>query len=140
MFLIIKKSSLLTKFWFQGNVLSWGDTRDKWQLSNVEMRQLKRSEQKEFGHSDKAPFEFCHSEDLDSKNFLVAFTERRPIEMSDYTCKVHGGRLPVPKNEFENKVRSKFCKSWLFGSALMEKCIMFLKLKNVINEWSIMCH
>ena len=85
----------------QGNVLSWSDVRDKWQLSKVEMRQLGR---KDFGHPDKPKFEFCGSDESDWKDFLVVFTERRPIEMSEYICKVHGGRLPVPKNEFENKV------------------------------------
>jgi len=47
-----------------------------------------------------------------SSHHLVAFTEKRTIEMADYTCRVHGGHLPVPKNAYENKVKINFNFVW----------------------------
>jgi hypothetical protein len=52
-------------------------------------------------------FEFCGSDDPDSNLFLVAFTDRRTVEMAEYTCRVHGGRLPVPENALQNKASTK---------------------------------
>jgi hypothetical protein len=37
----------------------------------------------------------------------VAFTDRRTVEMAEYTCRVHGGRLPVPENALQNKASMK---------------------------------
>ena len=112
----------------QGNVLSWADTKDKWQLSNVGMRQLERRQ------SERSKFEFCDSDATSS--FLVAFTERRPVEMASYVCKVHGGQLPVPKNAFENDVRSFEC-SQLFlrllgiGQIFMSESQILKKLRTL---------
>ena len=90
---------------FQGNILSWAETRDKWQLSNIEMIQLEKTDPNGAGHSKP---EYCPSSSSfgNSNKHLVAFPNRRPVEIAAYTCKVHGGRLPVPQNMHENMVSS----------------------------------
>ena len=45
-------------------------------------------------HSDEEPYS------------LVVFPERRNVDMAETLCRIHGGRLPVPVNDYENEVRS----------------------------------
>ena len=35
---------------------------------------------------------------------LVAFPEKRNVDMAETLCRIHGGRLPVPNNDYENDV------------------------------------
>ena len=80
---------------YEGNVLSWRDSRKHWQLSSVNEVRKKNLRK-----------ELCGGE-VSRNKFLVVFPERVTIEMASKVCMIHGGMLPVPRNIDENRVRKK---------------------------------
>ena len=72
----------------QGNVLGWTEARNRWNLSRIEAKPLLKSP--------------CVADLNEGNPFLVVFPERRTIEAALEVCHVHGGRIPVPRNERQN--------------------------------------
>ena len=79
----------------QGNVLSWQSARNLWNVSNVSQE-----------NNGDLRRDFCRMADMEKH--LIVFPERTTVEMAQYTCRVHGGKLPVPKNAHENMVNKIF--------------------------------